>query len=130
MTSPDSWYLVNTYQLIKKRPRLDANGKNVTDDYGNNVMDSTTVDLPNALYDPKPVTSVMYAGKMEIEDRQDHVTEFGILIVADPQVDMIFSDYVVVDGGKPFEVLGPVERHTGSRMGNDYAMCPIRRVSG
>ena len=130
MTAPDSWFLFNTYKLIKKRPQVDGSGKPVTDDYGNAVMNVTTVDLPNALYDPKPVTSVMYAGKMELEDRQDHVTEFGILIVADPNVDMIFSDSVVVDSGKPFEILGPVERHTGSRMGNDYAMCPIRRVSG
>lgn len=130
MSNRPSWYLTNTYQLIKNRPELDGNGQPVKDDYGNVVFAKTTVDLPGALFDPKPVTSVMYAGKMEVEDRQDHTTEFGILIVADPTADLQFSDYVQVDSGKPFEVLGPIERHTGSRMGNDYCMVPLRRVNG
>lgn len=122
-TAPPSWYLVNTYTQIKRR----ASG--TTDKYGNDVYTTTEVQVSGCCFDPKPVTSIMYAGRMEVTDREEHVTEFGILMIADPLVDLEPEDGFIIDGDA-YEVLGPVERHTGSRMGNDYALVPLSRVTG
>lgn len=126
MTPPTSWYLTNTYTLIKRRLTVPP----TFDKYGNDVYAETPVPLTNALFDAKPVTSVVYAGRMELTDREEHITEFGQLFMEDPATDIASTDKVVLDSGPPFDVLGAVERHTGSRTGIDYCMVTLRRVSG
>lgn len=128
-TAPPSWYLTQTYTQIKRRVQLDGDGQPVKDQYGNVSYVETQVSVPNCLWDPKPVTSIIYAGRLEITDREEHVSEFGEIMIADPNIDLEPEDAFIINGDT-FEVLGPIERHTGSRMGNDYAMVPLIRVTG
>lgn len=94
-----------------------------TDVYGNDTTSETSTVIPNCSWDPRSSLG------SENTNAQQQVVSGLMLLCADPAVDIVPTDAIVVEGVR-YEVDGEVGRTTGSLLGNDHAAVALRRVTG